>query len=802
MIIYFADRYMNVLGKASTNLPKGLLITNDLETQEIETGSTIFTTDVNYTTKELDEVKSLTAVGNYILMEDEDQQAKMYTIIERENNRKEQYINIYCEDAGLDLLNEVLDPWSAPGQKQPVSYYVNKAIHDSGFEIGINEIENLSRSLSWDGESTATKRLLSIATQFDHAEIGFSFVVDRMKVTHKYVDIYKKRGNNTQFELRLDKDVDNITTTESIAELATALRVTGGTPEESETPINLNGYRFDNGDIYTDGIYLKSRSALAKWTRYLSEDGKGEGHIVANYTYDTLSQSELCNRAVTQLERVSQIEINYEVDIVVLPESVRIGDTVNIVDEIGELFLEARVLRLERSRSQETAVATLGDYLIKDSGISQQLQDLADKVASIKAGDTYYPWVRYADDDKGNGISSMPLNKKYIAIKYGLNKPTPSDDPKDYEGLWTKIVGSDGQKGDQGIPGPAGQDGKVTYMWIKYADTFNGIGMSDDPAGKKYIGIAYNKTVEKPSTNASDYSWSAMYDEEKLQEMQDKISSIVYSITSPTAPANPVVGQQWWQQDIDNLDEIIGYYIWDGKEWKPQTIQQSILNVVRLNAVEIVGSKITGTDIFGSSVNNTFTVVDQNYTLVGTTTLKDSEVLIDFVVTETNQYGFSKLYPKGIQGRVFSPGGAIQSGFDLNADMLALWKDGKSAGLTFEMLSYSPWRNLPLTEGFQQYASDKCQFRKVANVDGTFTVKFRGTVTTKSGTSWSGDQTIANMPTDARPMQTEMAIQPTNNTGIVGRLHVVSGGGVVFRPQSTNGLTYMSLSGFSYDTDF
>ena len=35
MIIYFADRAMNILGSASTGLPKGLMITNDKKTEEI-----------------------------------------------------------------------------------------------------------------------------------------------------------------------------------------------------------------------------------------------------------------------------------------------------------------------------------------------------------------------------------------------------------------------------------------------------------------------------------------------------------------------------------------------------------------------------------------------------------------------------------------------------------------------------------------------------------------------------------------------------------------------------------------------
>lgn len=67
-----------------------------------------------------------------------------------------------------------------------------------------------------------------------------------------------------------------------------------------------------------------------------------------------------------------------------------------------------------------------------------------------------------------------------------------------------------GEKGDQGIQGPKGEDGKTTYTWIKYADTDTGAGMSDSPSGKKYIGMAFNKTTPTESTTASEYTWSLM----------------------------------------------------------------------------------------------------------------------------------------------------------------------------------------------------------------------------------------------------------------------------------------------------
>ena len=42
MIIYFADRKMNILGLASTNLKKGLTITDDLKIEDVETGVASF----------------------------------------------------------------------------------------------------------------------------------------------------------------------------------------------------------------------------------------------------------------------------------------------------------------------------------------------------------------------------------------------------------------------------------------------------------------------------------------------------------------------------------------------------------------------------------------------------------------------------------------------------------------------------------------------------------------------------------------------------------------------------------------
>ncbi len=68
-------------------------------------------------------------------------------------------------------------------------------------------------------------------------------------------------------------------------------------------------------------------------------------------------------------------------------------------------------------------------------------------------------------------------------------------------------TGAQGNQGIQGIAGTPGADGVTYYTWIKYADTPT-TGMSDFPSGKKYLGVAYNKTTPTESSTYADYAWS------------------------------------------------------------------------------------------------------------------------------------------------------------------------------------------------------------------------------------------------------------------------------------------------------
>lgn len=466
MIIYFADRQMNILETANTALPDGIKITNDLKTEDVNDGVAVFECDLSYDAESRLKIESCTSAGNYILRQISGVDgvidcAEYYTIITSESNPMSQTVHIYAEDAGLDLLNEIVGAYEAD-KAYNAAYYINKFADDSGFEIGVNEISNLTRKLSWDGEETATKRLLSVATQFDNAEIDFSFEVKNMTVTHKYINIRKKRGTDKRAELRIEKDISDIRITQSIEDLATAYLCTGGTPEGSEDPITLKGYKYDDGDFYVDGAYVKSRKALEKWSRYQikTEKGNGTGHIVKTFSYDTTSKSELCNRAVASLQKICDVNVTYEISLYKLPQNAEIGDTIYIIDNVGKLWLSARLLRLEVSECSDSVTIELGEYKKQDSGIDQKVIELAEQFEKVAKNRNFYTWTAYADDESGNGISLESTGKAYLGIATNrLTKEANIFDPTQY--TWAKIKGEQGPQGLQGEQGPQGEQGEV-----------------------------------------------------------------------------------------------------------------------------------------------------------------------------------------------------------------------------------------------------------------------------------------------------------------------------------------------------
>lgn len=161
-------------------------------------------------------------------------------------------------------------------------------------------------------------------------------------------------------------------------------------------------------------------------------------------------------------------------------------------------------------------------------------------------GQTLYTWLKYADSPT-SGMSDNPSGKKYLGIAYGKSSSNESSNYSDY--AWSLIqgaqgiqgpkgdkgatgsTGSVGPRGAQGIQGPPGQNGQPTYTWIKYADNASGSGLTDNPNGKQYLGIAYNKSTATMSNNPADYRWSKFIGPQGIQGPQGARGA-----TGPTGP--------------------------------------------------------------------------------------------------------------------------------------------------------------------------------------------------------------------------------------------------------------------------
>lgn len=120
-------------------------------------------------------------------------------------------------------------------------------------------------------------------------------------------------------------------------------------------------------------------------------------------------------------------------------------------------------------------------------------------------GLTSYTHIAYANNSSGtSGFSvSDSANKLYIGMYVDFNQ-ADSVDPLKYN--WTLIKG---QKGDEGIEGPKGDDGRSSYLHIAYANSSDGTKdfSVSDPSGKTFIG-QYTDFTQTDSTSPSKYKWT------------------------------------------------------------------------------------------------------------------------------------------------------------------------------------------------------------------------------------------------------------------------------------------------------
>ena len=372
-MLYILDRNEQVVGLLQSNSDRNKNIYyDDVLTEILSSGADTFT----FTSIPDKETSRKLTVGNYIAFK-KDNKFKLLQIIEVNENKEDVLTKeVYCEGAGLELINTVYS-----GSKMDavnVERFLKNILQDTNWEVG-HVSSNLTKTLSLDVEE---KEVYSIIQEYLYdfeAEIDFRVEIKGNRIVGRYIDVYSKRGRNNGRRLEINRDIKGITRKVSLANYATKLIGEG-----------KNGLNFR--DISMTGTIEKplGQNFVVNEEAYSRLNNKGK-HITRKFTYDTEDAYELLRQTHKALKEYSEPKVTYEVDVDILDfDDIEIGDYVSISDLsfTPPLLVTARISELETSKTNKYSnKAVLSNFNEVRSGISSIFPILGEDIVSGSIGE-------------------------------------------------------------------------------------------------------------------------------------------------------------------------------------------------------------------------------------------------------------------------------------------------------------------------------------------------------------------------------------------------------------------------------
>lgn len=674
MKYYFADRKSNILGVGSTDGKGEWRIDNDIETQSVDNRPAVeLSLDIHFTTDQEQAVNEMAKVTNFIMYQDEEGNAHQMVIESVDHDSLGHIHSIVASDAGNDLINETVGAFKAD-KPYTIAEYILMFTNDSGWEIGVNEFPDNVRTLEWTDEATSLARIIAVAKDFD-AVLSFGFEFVGTNLVKRVINIRHETAGDSLISFEMNKDINNIVTHLDTYDMETSIKAYGAVPESTDgstnqDPINLIGYKWTDptGQFVLDQYgFLHDTIAVQKYSRLLSNSNPNPTQSDWNRvkTFDSKSQAELLQAALADLKKYNHPNETYDIDLVNSPY-VPLNQTVHIADENQQLFLSAKVLSIQRSRANHSVKLTLGEFAHETVSFDQRLSDLANKMANMPKTIQFYPWLRYADDDKGTNMSALPAGKKYMATVWSNKSSVPSDNPADYAGKWALIKGEDGANGK---PGPKGADGTSSYLHTAYANSIDG--KTDfsvtDASGRSYFGQYVDET-QADSTDPTRYLW-ALFKGADGRDGKDGSDNVPVVTVGPSYPAKPKAGDQHWLTDEDG--NLAAFAIFDTTSgWDSKPIAAKALNVETFNGMTFNGVTFNGST-FISSFNHIQPDGFPN-TISGTTKISGGSMVTNATLDSNSKQTYqSKVDQLGLVSKSMYDGKEVSS-VDARQGMLTL----------------------------------------------------------------------------------------------------------------------------------
>ncbi|OAU74777.1 phage tail protein [Lacticaseibacillus rhamnosus] len=674
MKYYFADRKSNILGVGSTDGKGEWRIDNDIETQSVDNRPAVeLSLDIHFTTDQEQAVNEMAKATNFIMYQDEEGNAHQMVIESVDHDSLGHIHSIVASDAGNDLINETVGAFKAD-KPYTIAEYILMFTNDSGWEIGINEFPDNVRTLEWTSEESSLARIIAVAKDFD-AVLSFGFELVGTNLVKRVINIRHETAGDSLISFEMNKDINNIVTHLDTYDMETSIKAYGAVPESTDgstnqDPINLIGYNWTDptGQFVLDQYgFLHDTIAVQKYSRLLSNSNPNPTQSDWNRvkTFDSKSQAALLQAALADLKKYNHPNETYDIDLVNSPY-VPINQTVHIADENQQLFLSAKVLSIQRSRANHSVKLTLGEFAHETVSFDERLSELANQMSNISKTVQYYPWLRYADDDKGTNMSALPAGKKYMATVWSNKSSVPSDNPADYAGKWALIQGKDGA---DGVPGAKGADGTSSYLHTAYANSIDG--KTDfsvtDASGRSYFGQYVDET-QADSTDPTRYLW-ALFKGADGRDGKDGSDNVPVVTVGPSYPAKPKAGDQHWLTDEDG--NLAAFAIFDTTSgWDSKPIAAKALNVETFNGMTFNGVTFNGST-FISSFNHIQPDGFPN-TISGTTKISGGSMVTNATLDSNSKQTYqSKVDQLGLVSKSMYDGKEVSS-VDARQGMLTL----------------------------------------------------------------------------------------------------------------------------------
>lgn len=378
MIYHILNREFNSICMIDDEADNSVILTDDTHTYGITNGTLLNTFDCAIDKNHED--AGLIQVGTHIVFQDENGENICLTLMDTDED--EYTRTCHYEDLGMELINET--PMIFPASfVQPVEYYVNREIYDSGWEIGLNELVDAKMKMEFTNNDTTLTRLQQICEMFK-CEMYFTVEFQNLKVTKKRINIVKQIGVETKEVLNAGVDLITVGKHINVDNLKTALIVTGSS--------EFNNLVYNDGNYFTriGESIIYDREANALWGRGHTTDTRDSGWVYGNYQSQSDDPAQMFAEGLAELKKINQPEATYTVEAIFSNTDFMVGDRVTIIDEEYNpaLRISARILQKDISRTNPSNNGlVIGNVIELQSAISAKLRQLQNQI-NQKADDT------------------------------------------------------------------------------------------------------------------------------------------------------------------------------------------------------------------------------------------------------------------------------------------------------------------------------------------------------------------------------------------------------------------------------